>query len=159
MEKCAICHEEMNDMSEERKIYQLPECKHSFHLECVITWWRSPRDYYDSRKYGECPLCRGQQKKNISWRTQKGRVSFFRRMARKKNVHPALLKVIKKLREEEKEWMLLKKKKIEFSKRDDVRKIILERRRLRDDVWRQLKKVKKIELEVASFDPLSVILI
>ena len=47
MEKCTICHEEMDDMSEERKIYQLPECINSFQLQCVIKWWRSPRDYHD----------------------------------------------------------------------------------------------------------------
>ena len=125
----------------------------------MITWWRSPRDYHDSRRYGECPLCRGQQKKNIPWSTRKGRVSYFRRLARKKNVHPLLLKTVKKLREEEKKWLALKKERNAFSKREDVKKIIHERRRIRDEVYRQLKRVEKIEWEVSSFDPFSALLI
>ena len=35
-EKCVICQEELSN----RQAYTLPECGHSFHTECIVTWFR-----------------------------------------------------------------------------------------------------------------------
>ena len=46
-ELCAICHEniDLNDGS----IYTLPECNHSYHTNCIMTWFRMGKN--------TCPLC------------------------------------------------------------------------------------------------------
>jgi len=45
-ETCSICHENL-----ENELYTLPECNHTFHTNCVITWFRMS----DCTK--NCPLC------------------------------------------------------------------------------------------------------
>ena len=35
---CPICVNPIKDDN-----YTISECNHSFHLECIIKWWRSPR--------------------------------------------------------------------------------------------------------------------
>ena len=65
MEKCGICKELM-DASLNKPLYEIPECKHRFHLECIMTWFRSPQEYYDASAFGKCPLCRSKQNKDIS---------------------------------------------------------------------------------------------
>ena len=42
---CAICHENLG----EENIYNLPECCHNFHTNCIMTWFRAGHD--------RCPLC------------------------------------------------------------------------------------------------------
>ena len=48
-EKCAICHENMNIIDDNNEMYELPECKHYFHTNCILTWFRSG--------HNRCPLC------------------------------------------------------------------------------------------------------
>ena len=43
---CAICH--LKNLGEEN-IYNLPECCHKFHTNCIMTWFRAGRN--------RCPLC------------------------------------------------------------------------------------------------------
>ena len=43
--KCTIC---LNNLNKEQ-IYELPECKHKFHTNCIVTWMRSGNN--------RCPLC------------------------------------------------------------------------------------------------------
>lgn len=42
---CMICHESYDNSN----CYCLPECKHTFHVNCIVTWFRNG----DSR----CPYC------------------------------------------------------------------------------------------------------
>ena len=44
-EKCSICLENI-----ENNEYNLPECNHNFHTNCIITWFRAGHNC--------CPLCR-----------------------------------------------------------------------------------------------------
>mgnify|MGYP001200329965 CR=1 FL=1 len=52
-EICAICHENMNIVCDYENIYEnmyeLPECKHYFHTNCILTWFRCG--------HKSCPLC------------------------------------------------------------------------------------------------------
>ena len=44
---CAICHEDLTN-----NLYQLPECSHSYHTNCIMHWFRT--------KHTTCPLCQNQ---------------------------------------------------------------------------------------------------
>ena len=59
---CCICH----DSLDAHQTYTLPECKHSFHTHCIVTWFRhkgsvdlSSGGMWQSSelKDGKCPLC------------------------------------------------------------------------------------------------------
>ena len=40
-EKCMICHEGLSTAP----TYELPECKHTYHTHCIVTWFRHrPRE-------------------------------------------------------------------------------------------------------------------
>ena len=56
--KCSICFNTIEKKDE----YILPECKHKFHTNCIMTWFRMG--------HNKCPLCNnpgvnGFQKHNI----------------------------------------------------------------------------------------------
>ena len=42
---CAICHDNLG----EDNVYNLPECSHSYHTNCIMTWFRAG--------HNTCPLC------------------------------------------------------------------------------------------------------
>ncbi len=58
-EICSICHENMNIIDND-EMYELPECKHYFHTNCILTWFRAG--------HNRCPLCNneGINNKNMS---------------------------------------------------------------------------------------------
>ena len=109
---CAICRDDISGFPTS----SLPECGHTFHSECLITWFRSPRDWNFSGKNctGVCPLCRHQPAKINCGQTLAGRVSLLRRLARKKNIHPAVEKTIQRLRQAEKIYTQSRKKFTKF---------------------------------------------
>tara|TARA_Y100000817_G_scaffold305632_1_gene289932 strand:- start:102 stop:731 length:630 start_codon:yes stop_codon:yes gene_type:complete len=53
-ENCVICQEPL----ESAQTYQLPECKHTYHTHCIVTWFRhrpSSEDF--NSPDGKCPCC------------------------------------------------------------------------------------------------------
>jgi len=46
-EICAICQEDLSD-----NIYELPECGHKYHTNCIMHWFRT--------NHNTCPLCQNQ---------------------------------------------------------------------------------------------------
>lgn len=153
MSICAVCREVMNDGT-----YKLPECGHEYHLECIMTWWRSPRDYADCRTFGECPLCRGKPKRVIPWRCVKGRIHFLKRMARKKNAHPLLKKAYKNVKKKEENHRAARNEYIQYKKKDDVKKILKRKRDLYNARWRTQRMMNKAEMELATFDPMGCLI-
>jgi len=45
LDLCLICHDDITS----KNSYELPECKHSYHTECIIDWF--------SRGSNKCPYC------------------------------------------------------------------------------------------------------
>ncbi len=41
---CSIC------LDDEGELYTLPDCQHKFHVDCIMTWFRSGKN--------TCPLCK-----------------------------------------------------------------------------------------------------
>lgn len=64
-EECMICKENLYD----KPFYTLPECQHSYHTHCLISWFRNG----DSR----CPYCgnKGINNKNSTDNTKRFRLS------------------------------------------------------------------------------------
>ena len=52
-DKCVICHEDLID-----NVYELPECSHKFHTNCIMHWFRTD--------HNTCPLC---QNTGINYQT------------------------------------------------------------------------------------------
>lgn len=150
MEMCTICRENM-DLSSS-KIYTLPECGHKYHLECIMTWWRSPQDYLEARTFGLCPLCRQGPKKVISWRQRRGRVSYFKRMGRKKCVHPLLRKALNRYKKSEKHRNDARKELWDWKRK--YKDIFSKERKLSTKYWHKKMALDKVADELASFDPM-----
>ena len=152
MEKCVICRENIDQNDQSNNIYTLPECGHKYHLECIMTWWRSPQDYCSSTVFGQCPLCRATPPTPISWRQHAGRVSFFKRMGRKKNIHPLLRTALDNLKKAEKRKDGIRKKLWKY--RREHKNILKEIGRLSSKYWRAKVNVRNVGNELASFDPM-----
>lgn len=52
---CAICHDPLASA----QTYTLPECQHTFHTHCIITWFRHSHGtaYRDAGQDAPCPYC------------------------------------------------------------------------------------------------------
>ena len=46
---CTICLENLNDDNSNKPVYTLDDCGHSFHTDCIMSWFRSGKK--------TCPLC------------------------------------------------------------------------------------------------------
>ena len=96
---CSICFDEKNV-----SVHTL-DCGHCFHTECICNWFR--------RGNGGCPICRSNpfevtEEPNIAINSyvynsgeMKQRVSYLRRMSRKKNAPTNLKNYIKRLKKAE----------------------------------------------------------
>ena len=149
---CPICRDDISGFPTS----SLPECGHTFHSECLITWFRSPRDWNFSGKNctGVCPLCRHTSNKIYPHQTFAGRVSLLRRLARKKNIHPAVKKTLERLRQAEKIHRQSTIKLQNFRKEN--KKILSQETKLRIDRSRQRRKIWKAKQELSTFDPLAI---
>ncbi len=152
-ELCTICRTDVSGFQ-----VAILECKHIFHAECLINYFRAPREWtYSINGYGTCPNCRqgplGQRTSSAN--TTRGRISLIRRLSRTKNLHPVIQKTIIRLREVEKQKRDHLKEYKEFKRTN--KEIIEKGRYLRRKKWRLSRIVRKCEQELASFDPLALI--
>ena len=153
MSICAVCREVMNDGT-----YKLPECGHEYHLECIMTWWRSPRDYNDRCSFGECPQCRRPSEKTICWRSLPGRVKFLKKMARKKNAHPLLKKAYNNVQDKVNKMNNAKKEYNEYKRKTEIKAILTQISKLRDKKWKTQMAKNRAEMELATFDPMGCLI-
>ena len=99
---CIICTEPLSQY----QTYKLPECGHTFHTHCIVTWFRhSPS--VDDEKWktdGKCPLCGNKGINNITIDSynyfrnlnysEKIKYKIIKNEARKKTAPKLLLKFI-----------------------------------------------------------------
>ena len=130
--------------------YTISECNHSFHLECIIKWWRSPR--FDGCT-GKCPLCRsGPSQICVRAETvQKGK--FVRKLSRKKNTPTVVKNLVKKLKEYEKKQKIHRKKTRLFYKSKQYKYFSNRMRYLDNTRWHYSHKIRDIYAQLASHYP------
>tara|TARA_B110000438_G_C15781154_1_gene636403 strand:+ start:486 stop:1049 length:564 start_codon:yes stop_codon:yes gene_type:complete len=100
-ETCAICRCAFNSNDS----YKLSECGHTFHTECIIKWWRSPRygtDEEADHTGGTCPLCRGLPRNIFRWSETMERGLLIKKYGSKSN-NPYIRRTVLKLKKKEKE--------------------------------------------------------
>lgn len=125
---CPICYE---CLTNENK-YIIPECKHAFHSNCIIPWFRG--------KNSTCPYCRsvGNSKDQSYW-TIKGRFTFNKNFSRRKNAPKSLKLMVEKYKRRKDLILNNKKKHTEWKKSDEGKtysKLRTKSRRLRNSAGR-----------------------
>lgn len=55
---CSICHKDSNALDDSDCLYMLPDCKHTFCVECLDSYLYRPQDETIQVGYVCCPLCR-----------------------------------------------------------------------------------------------------
>lgn len=145
MEKCAICHENL-----ESDTYTLPECNHTFHTNCIITWFRAPSG--SSR----CPLCNNnginklKDLDNLHWSDLQGAFHNYKNVraaSRRKDFPENVKKMIEKLKKLEKQDLERKKNFNEFKKTkftdktsSQIYKMYID---FRNKKWRLARRIKR----------------
>jgi hypothetical protein len=59
---CVICQHPLS----EAQSYKLPECNHTFHTHCIVTWFRARPAAEDGTTGGKCPCCGDQGVNNLT---------------------------------------------------------------------------------------------
>ena len=103
---CVVCQETLNMHPR----YTLPECHHTFHIHCIIAWFRCQSVNDDGVVGGRCPCCgdRGVNSRHRPcrrWRRRWGgdpemtsHLALLRKESRKPNAPHALVSLVEKER-------------------------------------------------------------
>ena len=171
-EICIICHENMNIIDND-EMYELPECKHYFHTNCILTWFRAG--------HNRCPLCNneGINNKNMSinlinntlnnysWQYKSKLLNDnyikMRNISRKKNAPKGLKKKIEKLRKSEEKYKIAIKEFNDFINSTPenmrVKQLISKGKRLRRKKWELKRKIIKMKTYIGLSNPVINIII
>lgn len=144
-EICAICHENLNN-----ELYTLPECNHTFHTNCIMTWFRAPTGN------NKCPLCNNaginklKDLNNLHWSDRQRAEENYKRVrasSRRKDCPKRILKMIEKLKKIEKQQRDRSKDFKEFKKSKfadkTVSEIYKEYTQFRRDKWRLYRRIRR----------------
>lgn len=66
------------------------ECNHSFHVQCILQWYRSG--------HSSCPNCRSTEFQHLGFSNAKQRASILRQRARRKDAPEFLKKAVQKVK-------------------------------------------------------------
>ena len=163
---CTICHEPMYI----EQTYTLPECKHSFHTSCIVTWFRSA----DSG----CPYCRDKgvnyisktARKHYRWLSDGDRekLKVLRGYIRRKDANKNVKKYFDKLDKLKKEYDEYKKSYAEFEnkiKNNDcaefegkLQDLILKAKKMRRKKRDYYSKIRKAERAILDLPVVPIII-
>jgi len=143
-EICSICHENLDN-----ELYTLPECKHIFHTNCIITWFRT------SASINKCPLCNEsgintiKDVENSRWFDRKIAMENYHKMrifSRKENAPKELKQKVEKLKKIEEQFKKFKDELIEFKNKIHTdltaRQIITKSRNYSLKNWRLNNRIR-----------------
>jgi len=158
---CAICHDSLGNES----LYELPECGHKFHTNCIMTWFRA--------KHDTCPLCNNRGVNSNSSIGQYGPPSYLERenllklypkicqKSRKKNASKELKKDVEQVKKYQKKFEDFKKKRREWIKSNpenmSVSKIVSQYNKFNRKKWEMNRTLRQKKRMVAYVHGKSVI--
>lgn len=170
--KCAICHD--NICTEQK--YILPECKHMYHTNCIMTWFRMGNN--------RCPLCNnngvnGNKSNNLtlrhinseldnySWvykrRVLRENYKKMRRLSKKKDASKYLKQTVKKLEKQESKLKNLSAEQKEFFNTTHpnltTKQIIKKNQQLKNKCWRVRRNINSIQAYIGlQFEDCNIII-
>jgi len=128
---CSICHVDIENT--DTSMYTVPYCEHTFHNDCIITWFRMGNT--------TCPYCRSEPQQHvnqpfglpryIAWGDRKAIYTFKKNYASKANAPKQLKSLLRRLQKFER-------------KQKDGNKLLSEWRKNVDGLeWKRLRKIYK----------------
>jgi len=172
---CLICHDVLNggeETSDNNPPYTL-ECKHKYHANCIITWFRSG--------HSNCPYCgdlgsnapkkekkrNGRSMRRSMYRSWAGGVidakyERMRQYSRRNDAPDQLVKMINKLKDIEEEFKNSKEELNSFidTPTDGLtwKDMNKERCRLREKMWKANRKISEQKCVISSYPIIPLII-
>lgn len=159
---CLICHDTLEGCHN----YTLPECKHTYHTECILTWFRLENQ-------SNCPYCgnkgvNNRTPNNLERRRRRGFYSCNRGLplfadiiaySRRKDAPKLLVKKVEKLREleetQKQHLQSYKSKETVTMTRGDAIKYY---NNYRTKKWSLSRKVMEAKREISAFPIVPIII-
>ena len=164
---CLICH----DLLEGQNCYTLPECKHTYHTGCIVTWFRLENQR-------NCPYCGNKGINNVQ---KNKRLPSFRNgrwgylpntggifqdimaYSRRKNAPKALVKAVKELRALEAKLEEVKNEEDLWNKNTNtgnktVKQMLEESRKLRSKHWNINSALRQKRRHICDFPIVPIII-
>ena len=154
---CTICLENLNDDTNNKPIYNVSDCGHSFHTDCIITWWRTPRESYEDQ--GCCPNCRGFPSKTWRYLEMNERVKVVKKISRKQKCPKEIKNLVNKLKNINDKLKKNLRKFSRFKKSKKVKEMNKRRKILCSKKWRYKDTIRGINIQLASFEPKHLLLL
>ena len=178
-DKCVICQEGLSSA----QTYKLPECGHTFHTHCIVTWFRSRPSNHDSNfnillQGGSCPCCGNKGINNVLFKKNNqpryhygfgcsnivsSRLSYLKQYSKRPD-SPNILKQLFKKYNSAKEAVNIAKINKRNLKNDMKTQLVnyydieKKRREARVKVWNAYRKVSNLELQIAAFPVIPIII-
>ena len=173
-EKCMICHESLATAP----TYALPECKHTYHTHCIVTWFRHrpPEGRLGSSSDGKCPYCgnRGinhiedsEQDIYLRFRSltsyQRENIKFIRKYSRTADAPKQLTSLFEKVKTQEKSLRDCQCEQTELKKslKTELVNFIETKKKLtalRQAQWRKKLALRKTQRAIAQFPVIPIII-
>ena len=144
---CAICHEVLGN-----NLYNLPECSHNYHTNCIMTWFRAG--------HNTCPLCNNEginatnkeandHINNVSLDQSRSYLSLYKEISRnskRKNAPVKMKKAVEKVVKYQKKFTDFKKESVVWKKsipeNTTVREIMLKISKYRRRKWKMARVLR-----------------
>jgi hypothetical protein len=173
-EKCMICHEGLSTAP----TYALPECKHTYHTHCIVTWFRHrpPEGTLGSSSDGKCPYCGNRGINNTEdpnpdiYRRylrltpfQKYNMQFLKKYSNSPGAPKHLTNLIKKEKIQEQSLRDCKKEQTELKKSTKTKLVNFSETKkkmtsLRQSQWKKHFSLRKTQRAIAQFPVIPIII-